>query len=186
MNDILTDEKLAQINESSHQGSTFEFEASYDQTPQQPDQVFVRYDPEPKQKQEMVINYATTPFYVELSDLQYEEERTVSFYYTLAPTTANKYQIKGVNLKSSGLKILDVSILTSNPQLPKNQIVIKLAASRDSEELPKGQDEIAQLDFGVTLSDRTPPTATNPSQDKEQAPELVIDPTLIIRRPRTH
>ncbi|MCG7546948.1 hypothetical protein [Pseudoalteromonas sp. Of7M-16] len=172
MNDILTDEKLAQINESSHQGSTFEFEASYDQTKLETNRaniIFISPDLKPKD----ITNYAKEPFKAELG-----KTTSGKFCYELDEKTASEYCIVGINeeLKES-ISSIEQQITSNRKGIANSVLILELTLQNDV-----FGEKYAELKFGVQLKSRAKVSSSNLYTDKEKT-TLTIDPVLIISRP---
>ncbi|KID58637.1 hypothetical protein JF50_01845 [Pseudoalteromonas luteoviolacea] len=178
MNDVINELniELQNSDEIQHSGSIFDFNAQFN--PQKSsDQAVITFDPSTSQKED--INYANTPFKVELSEDQYQYGIAVNFLYKLDDDTAKNYLISAANIKQlDNVESFSTSIL-NNSTSGYSKSVLKLAVIVPTD-LPF--DIKTELKFDIVLADRVSKTPLDSNLDTDTA-NLIIDPILIIGRP---
>ncbi|KZN60073.1 hypothetical protein N473_25455 [Pseudoalteromonas luteoviolacea CPMOR-1] len=178
MNDVINELNLEIQNsdKTPRTGSIFDFSAQFN--PQKgPEQAVITFDPSTSQNE--AINYANTPFEVELSEDQYQYGIAVNFLYKLDDKTAKNYIISATNIKQlDNVESFSTSIL-NNSTNGYSKSVLKLAVI-----VPKDLpfDIKTELKFDIVLADRVSSTQLDSNLAADTA-NLIIDPILIIGRP---
>ncbi|KZN45625.1 hypothetical protein [Pseudoalteromonas luteoviolacea] len=175
MNDVINELNLELQNsdEIPHSGSIFDFSATFDLNTEQTD---IKFDT-PTSEKDREINYAKTPFDVELSEDQSQYGLSVDFLYKLDANTVENYFIRGANIKLlKNVEILSTNIFNSKTPEPKKSVLkLTIIVPKD---LPI--EEKTELKFDILLSRRKQNSNDNIEAD---ATNLFIDPILIIGRP---
>ncbi|MCF6442755.1 hypothetical protein L1077_25355 [Pseudoalteromonas luteoviolacea] len=179
MNDVINELNLELQNsdEIPHSGSIFDFSATFDLNTQQKD---IKFDT-PTSEKEQEINYAKTPFDVELSEDQSQYGLSIDFLYKLDAHTVQNYSIRGANIKQlKNVEILSTDIFNNKSTEPKKSVLkLTIIVPKD---LPI--EEKTELKFDILLSRREQSSNNNNNNNiKADATSLFIDPILIIGRP---